>query len=108
MYSLLNYLTSSASNKDTSGPGQRARSVRSALQREEDHLETMTVHTTAGGTFIGTRTDEQKRKINSSTIAVVTRLAMEFKQSEVSSLSAPFSISPLQSEADFSSRLFPS
>jgi hypothetical protein len=81
MYSLLNYLTSSSSNKDT-GNGH-AKSMRSGLQQHDDHLETMTVHTTAGGTFVGTRTDEQKMKINASTIAVVTRLAMEFKQSEV-------------------------
>lgn len=81
MYSLLNYLTTS-SNKDVNA-GTAARSTRSGLHHHDDHAETMTVHTTAGGTFIGTRTDEQKQRINASTIAVVTRLAMEFKQAEV-------------------------
>jgi hypothetical protein len=43
----------------------------------------MTVRTsgTMGG---GMRTEEQTRQVNASMIAVVTRLAIEFKQPEVS------------------------
>lgn len=81
MYSLLNYLTSTPAKE--SNPGYAA-STRSAGDHRDhrDKLETMTMNTTAH-TFYGTRTDDQKKRINASTIAVVTRLAIEFNQPEV-------------------------
>lgn len=81
LYSLLNNLTSSSAALAPNTNGAHyASSTRSAGR--EAKLETMTVKT-VGATVGGPRTDEQTKQVNASTIAVVTRLAIEFKQSEV-------------------------
>lgn len=82
MYSLLNYVTLTGTHSTAVREGAYATSSRSADVRKSNALETMTVHTTAG-TIFGGRSDEARKQVNGSAIAVVTRLALEFNQPEV-------------------------
>lgn len=82
MYSLLNYVTSASYQLSAQGAGYAA-SSRSGDARAAKASDAMTVHTMAGTVFGGGRTDEARRQVNGSAIAVVTRLALEFNQPEV-------------------------
>jgi hypothetical protein len=82
LYSLLNNLSGSSGGNLTVAGNNYASSARDGVVRESK-FDSMTVRTsgTMGG---GMRTEEQTKQVNASTIAVVTRLAIEFKQPEVS------------------------
>jgi phosphatidylinositol 4-kinase len=82
MYSLLNYVTSTPNHLSAQGAGYAA-SSRSGDGRAAKAPDAMTVHTMAGTVFGGGRTDEARRQVNGSAIAVVTRLALEFNRPEV-------------------------
>lgn len=101
MYSLLNYLTSSSSGQPpaTGAGAQYATSTLSGIAGgaavaadHRDPLETMTMRTHGFG-----RTDEQRRHMNASTIAVVTRLAIEFKKPEVTHVTISMLLQRLRS-----------
>lgn len=74
MYSLLNYIT--ATSKDTHDVPVM---MNPSLTLPADQ---QTIHSTDAG--LRGLTDEEKRLIGISTISVVTRLALEFDQEEVS------------------------
>jgi phosphatidylinositol 4-kinase len=82
MYSLLNYI--SATSKD----------IHDTSQIMNDPLHSSPVHATPQSVEQGLRglSEDEKRLVGISTIAVVTRLALEFKMEEVM-------VSPLYSES---------
>lgn len=89
MYSLLNYLgkdaaTGGLSAGGAAGSGVSVRSGASRALTGRDHATGVT-HSNSSGHF-ATRSEEQKRLINTSTISMVSRLALEVRSPDVTAL----------------------
>jgi len=76
MYSLLNYIASS--NKELYEPHSGPQTLSSGILSGSDH---MTLHSVESG--LRNYSDDERRLISISTIGVVARLALEFKQEAV-------------------------
>ncbi|KAA1469432.1 atypical/PIKK/PI4K protein kinase [Dentipellis sp. KUC8613] len=90
MYSLLNYIA--ATSKDTheylSGP----QPLRNSIFGGADHATLQSLETGLGG-----YTEDERRLIGISTISVVSRLALEFQQEEVTKLTIAMLVQRLRS-----------
>ncbi|ETW86100.1 hypothetical protein HETIRDRAFT_60199 [Heterobasidion irregulare TC 32-1] len=90
MYSLLNYIA--ATSKDTHDGSIAPQSLNNSAFSGSDHLTLHSVETGLRG-----YTEDERRLIGISTISVVSRLALEFQQEEVTKLTIAMLVQRLRS-----------